>query len=161
MCSQPWIWRVACCKFPCIPGARIRQHFYQAEAVTVYSYVLWTLQHSSNIWAQVGICIWGLTYKVCLVYLDDVIVTCQTFEGQLYSLWKVFWRFQWGRLKLNPRTCCVTGKSDHEPREAEGYIERPPPKEIYKLMSVLVLCTYYLMFIAGFTDITRLLTQLA
>jgi hypothetical protein len=60
-----------------------------------------------------------------------------------------------------PGMCHVTGKSDHEPREAEGCMERPPPKGKYKRMSILVLCTYYLMFIAGFTDITRQLTQLA
>jgi hypothetical protein len=35
----------------------------------------------------------GLTYKACLVYLDDNTVVGWTFQEQLDKMWKVFQRF--------------------------------------------------------------------
>jgi hypothetical protein len=46
----------------------------------------------------------SLTYKACLVYLDDVIVVGQTIQKQLDNLQKVFHMFQGARLRLNCKT---------------------------------------------------------
>ena len=45
----------------------------------------------------------GLQYGICSVYLDDVIVKSQSFEGHLESLSLVFDRLRSAGLKLNPK----------------------------------------------------------
>ena len=47
----------------------------------------------------------GLTWKVCLVYLDDVIVMANMFEQHLERLKLVIDRLQRAGLKLNPLKC--------------------------------------------------------
>ena len=47
----------------------------------------------------------GLTWEVCLVYLDDVIVMADTFKRHLERLELVMNRLQRARLKLNPAKC--------------------------------------------------------
>ena len=47
----------------------------------------------------------GLTYKACLVYLDDVIVIGCMLQEQLDNLRKVFQRLREAHLKLNPEKC--------------------------------------------------------
>ncbi|KAK3108631.1 hypothetical protein FSP39_012081 [Pinctada imbricata] len=47
----------------------------------------------------------GLSFDVCLVYLDDIIVKSTTFQGHLTNLQKVFDRLEVANLKLNPTKC--------------------------------------------------------
>ena len=47
----------------------------------------------------------GLTWEVCLVYLDDVIVMADTFEQHLERIEIVLNRLQRAGLKLNPEKC--------------------------------------------------------
>ena len=46
----------------------------------------------------------GLTWEVCLVYLDDVIVIADTFERHLERLKLVMDHLQRAGLKLNPQS---------------------------------------------------------
>jgi hypothetical protein len=52
----------------------------------------------------------GLTYDLCLVYLDDGIVIGHTFKEYLPNLRKVFERLREVRLKLNPGMCQLLQK---------------------------------------------------
>ena len=47
----------------------------------------------------------GLTWKTCLVYLDDIIVFSRTFESHLANLREVFERLKEAHLKLSPKKC--------------------------------------------------------
>ena len=47
----------------------------------------------------------GLHWKICLIYLDDVIVTGKTFEDMIKHLDQVFERLHEAGLKLKPRKC--------------------------------------------------------
>ena len=47
----------------------------------------------------------GLSYVICLVYLDDIIIFGRTFEEQLSRLEEVFRRMQSANLKLKPTKC--------------------------------------------------------
>lgn len=47
----------------------------------------------------------GLSWKVCLVYLDDIIVFAKTFNDHLANLQKVFERLKCANLKLSPKKC--------------------------------------------------------
>jgi hypothetical protein len=47
----------------------------------------------------------GLTWKTCLVYLDDIIIFSRTFENHLANLREVFERLKEAHLKLSPKKC--------------------------------------------------------
>jgi len=52
----------------------------------------------------------GLVTKICLVYLDDVIVFGKTFEKMAENLKQIFIRFREANLKINPKKCSLFGK---------------------------------------------------
>ena len=47
----------------------------------------------------------GLSYDVCLIYLDDIIVHSKTFGEQIQNLKRVFDRLLQANLKLSPDKC--------------------------------------------------------
>jgi len=49
----------------------------------------------------------GLTYDVCLVYLDDILVFSKTFDAHLEHLATVFNRLDHYSLKLKPSKCSL------------------------------------------------------
>jgi len=49
----------------------------------------------------------GLTYDVCLVYLDDILVFSKTFDEHLERLVTVFDRLDCYWLKLKPSKCSL------------------------------------------------------
>ena len=51
-----------------------------------------------------------LTWKTCLVYLDDIMVMGKTFEEHLTNLEEVFSRMKEANLKLNPKKCLLFQK---------------------------------------------------
>lgn len=58
-----------------------------------------TFQHLMQLVLQ------GLSWKTCLVYLDDVIVYSDNFSAHLEHLREVFDRFRAANLKLKPSKC--------------------------------------------------------
>lgn len=52
----------------------------------------------------------GLSWKICLVYLDDSIVLSKTFDGHLVNLEKMFQRLRKANLKLSPNKCTLLKK---------------------------------------------------
>jgi hypothetical protein len=97
----------------------------------------------------------GLTYKSCLVYLDDVIVIGRMFQDHLLNLWKVFQRLREARLKLNPEKCQLFQKEVQylghtvsperiitNPEKLQAVWEWPTPKKKHEIRSFLGLCTY-------------------
>ena len=49
----------------------------------------------------------GLTWKTCLVYLEDIMVMGKIFENDLTNLVEVFSRMKEANLKLNPKKCLL------------------------------------------------------
>ena len=47
----------------------------------------------------------NLTYKICLTYLDDILVYSKTFEDHLFHFRQVFYRLRLANLKLKPSKC--------------------------------------------------------
>lgn len=47
----------------------------------------------------------GLQWKICMVYLDDIIVYSKSFDAHLENLYSVFDRFRNEGLKLKPSKC--------------------------------------------------------
>jgi len=47
----------------------------------------------------------GLSWKICLVYLDDIIVMSRTFDEHIENLAKVIFCLKQADLKLHPEKC--------------------------------------------------------
>lgn len=62
---------------------------------------MWTIGN----WRIMETVLTGLTYKTCLVNLNDVTVIGRTFQEHSINLRKVFRWFRKDRLKLNPEKC--------------------------------------------------------
>lgn len=52
----------------------------------------------------------GLSWKMCMVYLDDIIVFSKSFREQLDNLRQVFQRLRVSKLKLSPKKCVLFQK---------------------------------------------------
>lgn len=52
----------------------------------------------------------GLNYKICLVYIDDIIVFGRTFEETLDNLEQVFGKLEISGLKLKAKKCSLFKK---------------------------------------------------
>ena len=59
----------------------------------------------------------GLTWEVCLVFLDDIIVMSKTFEEHLERLGLVFDRLRSSNLKLKPSKCFLVPGESQIPRK--------------------------------------------
>lgn len=108
----------------------------------------------------------GLHWKICLVYLDDIIVYASTFEQHLDRLQQVLDCLHSAGLRLKPQKCrlfrtevlylgfvvCAGGvKSD--PEKVNKVRNWPVPSNVTEVRSFLGLCSYYRKFVKGFSDI--------
>ena len=115
----------------------------------------------------------GLTWEICLVYLDDVIVMSRSFDEQLERLKTVFDRFQAANLKLKPSKCKLFQKKviflGHlvsgdgiapDPDKIRVVQEWPRPKNLTEARAFVGLASYYRNFVEGFAKVARPLHEL-
>lgn len=108
----------------------------------------------------------GLTWRICLVYLDDVLIMGQMFDEHLKNLQKVFNRIREANLKLNPKRCFVWEKEveflghvvfSEEVRTSDDKIEAVRNWAVlwdkHETRSSLGLYTYYRLFVQEFATI--------
>ena len=116
----------------------------------------------------------GLNWKICLIYLDDIIVLGKTFEDMIDNLDKVLEKLHDAGLKLKPRKCqlfkpeveflghiisCEGVKTD--PKKTQVVSDWPKPEDIKSLRSFLGFCSYYRRFIPRFSEIAKPLHRLS
>lgn len=115
----------------------------------------------------------GLTRKICLVYLDDIIVFGQTFEEELANVAMVFQRLGDAGLKMSPKKCNLFQKRvkflghivssegiQTDPEKLSVIRDWPTLTSKLDVQSFVGLCTYYRRFVQGFASIAKPLHRL-
>ena len=115
----------------------------------------------------------GLSWEVCLYYLNDIIVFSKEWREHLERLRMVFLRLREANLRLDPCKCTlakmsVTFLGDHvsedglrpDPRLLESISKIPIPNTLTQVRSFLGLVGYYRRFIRGFSKIATPLNWL-
>ena len=115
----------------------------------------------------------GLPCKICLIYLDDVIVIRRMYEEELERLKQVFERLTCAGLKLKPKKCFLLQKRvsylghvvteegiTADPENVEQVRTWPIPENSTEVKSFLGLASYYRRFIPDFPTIAQPLYKL-
>ena len=118
--------------------------------------------------------LFGLPWKTCLVYLDDIIVHAASFNDHIENLCRVLERLRRANLKLNPKKCRLFQQqvqflgytvSKHgisaDQEKVKAVQSWPQPRSVREVRSFLGLCTYYRRFVPGFANIAKPLHQLS
>ncbi|MGI9458903.1 MAG: RNase H-like domain-containing protein, partial [Pirellulales bacterium] len=108
----------------------------------------------------------GLNWKICAVYLDDVVTFSSSFEQHLTDLGQVFDALRTADLKLQPKKCQFARSSINflghrlspsgispEPQKLAAVHEIPPPTSREEVKSFMGLASYYRRFVQGFAKI--------
>ena len=112
--------------------------------------------------------LFGLTWKICLVYLDDIIIFSRSFEEHVENLKEVFERLKEANLKLSPKKCHFFKKQvkflghivsengvSTDPSKIQAVKDWPVPKNVKEVRSFVGLTSYYRKFISNYADKAR------
>lgn len=121
-----------------------------------------TFQHLMQLVLQ------GLSWKTCLVYLDDIIVYSKSFTSHLLHLREVFERLRAANLKLKPSKCDFAQSQvtflghvvsasgvQPDPKNIDKVRDWPTPENPTEVRAFLGLCSYYRRFIHQFAKISQ------
>lgn len=110
----------------------------------------------------------GLSWKTCLVYLDDIIVYSKSFSEHIQHLREVFQRLRAANLKLKPAKCSfaqpqvtflghVVSSAGLQPdgKNILKVKDWPIPGSPTEVRAFLGLCSYYRRFIHSFAQISE------
>lgn len=114
-----------------------------------------------------------LLFKICLVYLDDVIIFSGNFEEMLNRLRQIFLRLRPVNLKLNPKKCSLFKRKIRylghlisgerlttDPEKTFAVRNWPTPRTKKQIRSFLGFCSYYRKFVKRFSLIAKPLFSL-
>ncbi len=109
----------------------------------------------------------GLTWKQCLVYLDDVLIFSRTFEQHLCDIHETLSRFRFAGLMLKPAKCnfaktevdylgfriCEQGIRASD-KKLEAMAKQKPPAITKNLFNFLCSITYYRRCVPKYGELT-------
>ena len=106
----------------------------------------------------------GLTYKSCLVYLDDIIIMARSLEEHQVRLEEVFSRIRAAKLKLRPDKCSIlrrevtflghvvsTDGIAMDERKLEVVRNWATPKNLKETRAYVGFCSYYRRYLKDFS----------
>ena len=110
----------------------------------------------------------GLTWEICLAFLDDIIVMSRDFKEHIRRLRQVFDRLRGANLKLNPSKChlfqsqvrflgsIISGEGiAPDPEKLKAIREWPIPVKTKDVRAFTALAGYYRRHIKGFAHIAK------
>ncbi|XP_077868951.1 uncharacterized protein LOC144359872 [Saccoglossus kowalevskii] len=117
-------------------------------------------------------CFSGLSWKILIEYLDDIIVFARTFE-ELKRLELVFDRLQQTGLKLKPNKCVLFAPViellghkmseygvESDPKKVDATRHWPTTSSVTEVRSFIGLVSYGIRFVRGFAELARPLHDL-
>jgi hypothetical protein len=115
----------------------------------------------------------GLTNKICLVYLDDIILFGKTFEEEMKNLQEIFRCLERVDLKMSRKKCHLFKQEvsflghvvsaegvKTDPPKIEKVASCPRPVDKEGVQSFIGLCTYYRQFHNNLATVARPLHHL-
>jgi len=115
----------------------------------------------------------GLTYDICLIYLDDILIFSRTFEEYCQRLSQVFDRLERQTLRLKASKCHLfQGKVtflghvvsergiECDPLKTDVVANWPRPSNVADVRAFCGLASYYRNFVEGFAKIAHPLHDL-
>lgn len=115
----------------------------------------------------------GLQWKICLIYLDDVVVLGSSVEEHMERVSQVFECIRQAKLKLKPEKCQLLQKEvtflghvinelgiSPNPENVEKLVQMKVPRNVREVRGFLGLDNYYRKFIAGYSQIAKSLVDL-
>lgn len=115
----------------------------------------------------------GLQWKICLIYLDDVVVFGSSVEEHMERVSQVFECIRQAKLKLKPEKCQLLQKEvtflghvinelgiSPNPENVEKLVQMKVPRNVREVRGFLGLDNYYRKFIAGYSQIAKSLVDL-
>ena len=115
----------------------------------------------------------GLSWKILLIYIDDIIVLGINFEEALENLVKALKRLKEANLKVKTSKCVLFQESvsflGHKvskqgietcPEKVKKVREWPTPENVTDIQAFLGLCSYYKNFIPNYGDVAQPLNEL-
>ena len=115
----------------------------------------------------------GLEWKICLIYIDDIIIFSSSFDEHLHRLRLVFDRLRLANLKLKPSKCTFARKSvrflgflvsssgvSPDPDKLSAVQSFPVPTNVRDVRSFLGLRNYYRRFVKDFAKVASPLHRL-
>lgn len=115
----------------------------------------------------------GLTWKQCLVYLDDILIFSKTFEEHLCHIHECLSRFKFAGLMLKPSKCNFAKAEVNylgfkiteegiraSDKKLEAMANQIPPPITKNLFNFLCSITYYRQCVPRYGDLTYLLYKM-
>ena len=115
----------------------------------------------------------GLTYDICLIYLDDILIFSRTFEEHCQWLSQVFDRLERQTLRLKASKCHLFHEKvtflghvvsergiEYDPLKTDVVANWPRPSNVADVRSFCGLASYYQNFVEGFAKIAHPLHDL-
>jgi hypothetical protein len=161
-------------QIPCTEAATERCAFSTHENKYAYLRMPMGCAGSSHCFSKLmATCLRGLNWKICLTYLDDVLVIANSFENCLVNIREVFSRFRAANLRMNGKKCqwlrdniewlghIISPEGIRpSPKNIQAVMDFPRPTDQKQLRSWLGLCNYYRRFIQGYAQVTSVFRNL-
>lgn len=115
----------------------------------------------------------GLNWRICLVYIDDILCFSENFQTHLQHLRLIFQRLREANLTLQTAKCKFAAKRviylghilsksgiEVDPDKTRAISTLPPPQNPKKLRSFMGMANYYRKYIFGYSKICTPLNAL-
>ncbi len=102
----------------------------------------------------------GLTWRQCLIYLDDVLIFSATFEKHLCDIHEILSRFEFANLRLKPSKCNSANGIQATLKKLEAMSRIEPPTLTKNLYTFLCSLTYYRKHIPLYGELTERLYKM-